>query len=189
MLPVFSRPLELSALVAETRNDLEEHPLSREFVVLKKAWSYWAKGNGLVYFYDDHEELDSKLQVLANLGLIPASSLRSLSAVARSPVENSDVRIRQAEGFIHRPHCNVVRRWIAEGRPVFPKHRPRQVNGLHEAMTISSLALAVPGPIGRYPAMAGSSLLSSGVVRRESLEGRHLEGRCTSDRAAAMHIR
>jgi hypothetical protein len=28
------------------------------------------KGHELSYFYDDHDELDSKLQVLANLGLI-----------------------------------------------------------------------------------------------------------------------
>jgi hypothetical protein len=60
----------MPALIAEIRADLSENPLRREFVVLKKAWSYWAKGNELVYFYDDHEELDSKLQVLAGLGLI-----------------------------------------------------------------------------------------------------------------------
>jgi hypothetical protein len=60
----------MPALIAEMRADLRENPLRREFVVLKKAWSYWGKGNELVYFYDDHEELDSQLQVLASLGLI-----------------------------------------------------------------------------------------------------------------------
>ena len=57
-------------LIKEMRADVSAHPLSREFVVLKKAWSYWGKGHELSYFYDDHDELDSKLQVLANLGLI-----------------------------------------------------------------------------------------------------------------------
>lgn len=57
-------------LLMEMRNDLASHPLSREFVVLKKSWSYWAKGNELVYFYDDHPELENKLRILANLGLV-----------------------------------------------------------------------------------------------------------------------
>lgn len=57
-------------LLAEMRNDLAEHPLRREFVVLKKTWSYWAKGNELFYFYEDHPELDGMLQVLENLGLV-----------------------------------------------------------------------------------------------------------------------
>lgn len=57
-------------LLAEMRKDLAENPLRREFVVLKKAWSYWAKGNELFYFYDDHSELDSKLDVLKNLSLV-----------------------------------------------------------------------------------------------------------------------
>jgi hypothetical protein len=57
-------------LLAEMRKDLAEYPLRREFVVLKKSWSYWAKGNELFYFYEDHPELDSMLQVLENLGLV-----------------------------------------------------------------------------------------------------------------------
>lgn len=57
-------------LIAEMRKDLVENPFRREFVVLRRAWSYWAKGNELFYFYDDHPELDGKLQVLENLGLI-----------------------------------------------------------------------------------------------------------------------
>ena len=57
-------------LLAEMRKDVTENPFRREFVVLKKTWSYWAKGNELFYFYDDHPELDGKLQVLENLGLV-----------------------------------------------------------------------------------------------------------------------
>ena len=57
-------------LVAEMRGDLRDNPLRREFVVLKKAWSYWAKGNELFYYYDDHADLDSKLQVLQSLGFV-----------------------------------------------------------------------------------------------------------------------
>jgi hypothetical protein len=37
---------------------------------LKKTWSYWAKGHELVYYYEQHPELDNQLQVLENLGLI-----------------------------------------------------------------------------------------------------------------------
>jgi hypothetical protein len=57
-------------LIAEMRDDLAENPLSREFVILKKSWSYWAKGNELAYFYDDHSDLDNKLQILQGLGLV-----------------------------------------------------------------------------------------------------------------------
>jgi hypothetical protein len=57
-------------LLAEMRKDLIENPLRREFVVLKRTWSYWAKGNELFYFYEDHPELDSALQVLENLELV-----------------------------------------------------------------------------------------------------------------------
>lgn len=57
-------------LLAEIRKDLVKYPLRREFVVLKKSWSYWAKGNELFYFYEDHPELDSVLQVFENLGLV-----------------------------------------------------------------------------------------------------------------------
>lgn len=60
----------MSELLMEMRNDLTAHPLSREFVVLKRNWGYWAKGNELVYYYDDHPELDNQLQVLASLGLV-----------------------------------------------------------------------------------------------------------------------
>jgi len=60
----------MPALLAEMHKDLAEHPLSREFVVLKRSWSYWAKGNELTYFYDDHSQLDNMLQILQNLGLV-----------------------------------------------------------------------------------------------------------------------
>ena len=60
----------MPALLMEMRNDLAQHPLKRELVVLKKAWGYWAKGTELSYFLDDHDELVSKLQILENLRLV-----------------------------------------------------------------------------------------------------------------------
>jgi hypothetical protein len=57
-------------LLDEIRSDLAARPLSREFVLLKKAWSYWAKGNELSYFYEDHPELDNKIRILLNYDLI-----------------------------------------------------------------------------------------------------------------------
>lgn len=57
-------------LLAEMRKDLTEQPLSREFVVLKKAWSYWARGHELAYYFEDHPELENKLRILLNHGLI-----------------------------------------------------------------------------------------------------------------------
>ncbi len=43
------------------RADLEGSPLKREAVLLKRAWSYRAKGNELVYYYDDHPDLEDKV--------------------------------------------------------------------------------------------------------------------------------
>lgn len=56
-------------LVNEMRADLKQHRLYREFVLLKKAWSYNAsKKDFFVYYYDDHEDLESKVQILMNYG-------------------------------------------------------------------------------------------------------------------------
>jgi len=61
---------QMPALLAEMREDLGVHPLRREMVVLKRSWSYWAKGNEFAYFIDDHPDLLSELQILANHGLV-----------------------------------------------------------------------------------------------------------------------
>lgn len=57
-------------LLEEIRRDLAEHPLFREFVPLKRIWTYWASGNELMYYYEDHPELDNKLRILKNYSLI-----------------------------------------------------------------------------------------------------------------------
>lgn len=68
---VFERMERLMpSLLAEMRNDLGEHALRREVVLLKRSWSYWAKGNELVYYYDDHPDLDDKFRILENEGLV-----------------------------------------------------------------------------------------------------------------------
>ena len=68
---VFERMERLMpALLAEMRQDIATSPLRREFVVLERSWMYWAKGNELVYYYNDHPDLDDKLRILQNEGLI-----------------------------------------------------------------------------------------------------------------------
>jgi hypothetical protein len=57
-------------LLIEMRQDLAQHPLRREFVLLKRSWSYWAKGNELCYYFDDHPDLLSQIQILENYGLV-----------------------------------------------------------------------------------------------------------------------
>lgn len=56
-------------LLAEMRADLTKNPLSREFVLLKKTWTYWGSGE-LRYFYEDHTQLDNKVQIMQNVGAI-----------------------------------------------------------------------------------------------------------------------
>jgi hypothetical protein len=57
-------------LMREMREDLTNRPLSREFVLLKRCWSYWSKGYELEYYYDDHDQLESMVRVLQNHGLV-----------------------------------------------------------------------------------------------------------------------
>lgn len=57
-------------LLVEMRKDITENPLSREFVVLKKGWGYWASGHELIYYFEDHPQLENKLSILLNHGLI-----------------------------------------------------------------------------------------------------------------------
>jgi len=60
----------MPALLEEMREDLRNHPTSREFVVMKSTWVYNHDGLYLTYHLDKHEDLEGKLQVLLNLGLI-----------------------------------------------------------------------------------------------------------------------
>lgn len=60
----------MPALLEEMREDLQNNPTTREFVVLKRGWVYNSHGHYLAYYLDEHEDLQGKLQVLANLGLI-----------------------------------------------------------------------------------------------------------------------
>ena len=60
----------MPALLQEMRNDLAAHPSYREVVLLKKSWRYWAKGTELIYYFDDHPDLEAHFQVLENLGLV-----------------------------------------------------------------------------------------------------------------------
>ncbi len=57
-------------LFAEMRKDLADRPLSREFVILKRSWKYWARGHELVYYFDDHPELPNKLHILENADMV-----------------------------------------------------------------------------------------------------------------------
>lgn len=60
-------------LISEMKKDLSEQPLKREFVLLEKNWVYWvywASGNELFYFFEDHPDLKSKIRILENYGLV-----------------------------------------------------------------------------------------------------------------------
>jgi hypothetical protein len=59
----------IPGLLAEMRRDLTAYPLIRECVLLKKAWVF--NGGGvLVYYYDDHPDLESEFHILENHGLV-----------------------------------------------------------------------------------------------------------------------
>jgi len=70
----FARFIKLESLMpdllAEMRDDLTEYPIRREFVLLHKRSSYWASGEELCYFYDDHPDLRSKIRILENYNMV-----------------------------------------------------------------------------------------------------------------------
>ena len=58
-------------LIDEITVDLKSNPLFREFILQQKGWIYNSGGNQiLVYYYDDHENLDAKIRLLENNGLV-----------------------------------------------------------------------------------------------------------------------
>lgn len=76
-MAVFSKIEQvIPELLEEMRNDLAEHPLKREFVLLSKRWTYnggrtLGDGNSyLAYHYEDHDSLDDKITILCNYHLI-----------------------------------------------------------------------------------------------------------------------
>ena len=68
---VFTRlESKVPKLLAEMRQDLHDYPLTREFVLLKRAWIYLGEGNDFQYYYDDHPDLNGQVRILQNYGLI-----------------------------------------------------------------------------------------------------------------------
>jgi hypothetical protein len=60
----------MPALLMEMRSDLAAHPFEREFIVKTKGSVYNKAGLYLAYHLDEHEDLESRLQLLENLRLI-----------------------------------------------------------------------------------------------------------------------
>ena len=61
---------QMPALLAEMRQDLKGGSLKREIILLKRSWTYWGKGTELVYYFDEHPDLMSQLQILENHQLV-----------------------------------------------------------------------------------------------------------------------
>jgi hypothetical protein len=59
-------------LLAEMRHDLEASPLKREFIIMKRSWSYWADPDNppLAYYYDDHPNLVDQIRQLEGEQLV-----------------------------------------------------------------------------------------------------------------------
>ena len=60
----------MPALLEEMREDLQNNLTASEFVILKSTWSYNSSGPYLVYYLDEHEDLEGKMEILANLEFI-----------------------------------------------------------------------------------------------------------------------
>jgi hypothetical protein len=56
--------------LTEMSGDLTRSPLDREFVLLKRSWSYSGRSCEFAYYYDDHPKLDSIVRILQNFGFI-----------------------------------------------------------------------------------------------------------------------
>jgi hypothetical protein len=79
----------MPGLIEEIGKDLIEHPIFREFILLRKGWSYNSDRQHLVYFYDDHVDLDAKITLLENHELV------------RDIAFNNTKRYALEEHFVH----------------------------------------------------------------------------------------
>ena len=76
---------ELPELFAEMRNDLNENPFHREFVLLGRNHIYNAGGQvTLSYFFEDHRDLRQKIRILENHGLVVDITHTSVEKFAMS---------------------------------------------------------------------------------------------------------
>lgn len=57
-------------LLAEMRKDLTTNPFRRQFVLLERGWMYWASGTEFAYYFEDHPDLEGKVRMLENSGLV-----------------------------------------------------------------------------------------------------------------------
>ncbi len=71
---------ELPELVAEMRDDLRESPFAREFILLKREWSYNGDPDNpvLVYYFNDHPHLRQKIRMLENYGFVQEISFNNI---------------------------------------------------------------------------------------------------------------
>ncbi len=63
---------KMPELFDEIRKDLTlpDNALKREFFLLKRSWTFKASGPYLCYYYDDHANLDDKIALLEDEGLV-----------------------------------------------------------------------------------------------------------------------
>jgi len=57
-------------LISEMENDLSDSPATREFFIISKKWVMSFNSPGLVYYFEEHDDLQSKAQILENYGFI-----------------------------------------------------------------------------------------------------------------------
>lgn len=61
----------MPALITEFKEDIEKTPLLREFILQGRGWHYNSGGRKLlVYFFEDHEDLEAKIRLLENNNLV-----------------------------------------------------------------------------------------------------------------------
>lgn len=61
---------QIPNLIGEMADDLSNDPIAREFVLLGKNWAYNDKRGVLKYYFEDHENLEKKIRLLENNGLV-----------------------------------------------------------------------------------------------------------------------
>jgi hypothetical protein len=71
-------------LLAEIRADLADHRLFREFVLLEKGSVYNHRENYLVYYFEDHPELENQVRILENHGFVKNTKYNNVARYVMS---------------------------------------------------------------------------------------------------------
>lgn len=61
---------QMPQLIRQMQNDIVANQLVRDFFIVGKKWSFNTDSSCLKYYYEDHDNLDAKVNILESYGYV-----------------------------------------------------------------------------------------------------------------------